>query len=101
MILWGKKVIVKNLMGTISKSFLKDVSYVFLTPFRSLQNYTVSILEDLYVQSMGKIITKTCWIILLLYLLFFNANTEVEQQSRAIIREKATPFMQRRTIRNS
>ena len=50
---------------------------------------------------MGKIITKTCWIILLLYLLFFNANTEVEQQSRAIIREKATPFMQRGTIRKS
>lgn len=48
MILWGKKVILKNLMGTISKSFLKDVSYVFLTTFGRLQNYTVLTLEDCY-----------------------------------------------------
>ena len=49
MILWGEKVILKNLMGAISKSFLKDVSYVFLTSFGSLQNYTVStLLEDCY-----------------------------------------------------
>ena len=48
---------------------------------------------------MGKLITKACWIILLLYLLFFNANTELKQQSRAIIREKRTPCMQKRTIR--
>ena len=37
---------------------------------------------------MGKHITKICWIIRLLYLLFFNEKTEVEQQSGAIIREK-------------
>ena len=48
---------------------------------------------------MGKLITKACWIILLLYLLFFNANTELKQQSRAIIREKVTLCMQKRTIR--
>ena len=34
-----------------------------------------------------------------LYLLFFNRNTELEQQSRAITREKPTPGMQKRTIR--
>ena len=50
---------------------------------------------------MGKPITKVCWIILLLYLLFFNANTELKQLSRAIIREKPTPCMQKRTIRKS
>ena len=31
----------------------------------------------------------------------FNANTKVEQQSRAIIRKKPTPCMQKRTIRKS
>ena len=35
-----------------------------------------------------------------LYLLFFNRNTELEQQSRAITREKTTPGMQKRTIEN-
>ena len=34
-----------------------------------------------------------------LYLLFFNRNTELEQQFRAITREKPTPGMQKRTIR--
>ena len=47
---------------------------------------------------MRKRIMKACWIVLLLYLQFFNANREVEQQSRAIIREKPTPCMQKRTI---
>ena len=50
---------------------------------------------------MRKRIMKACWIVLLLYLQFFNANREVEQQSRAIIREKPTPCMQKRTIRKS
>ena len=50
---------------------------------------------------MGKLITKTCWIILLLYLLLFNGKTEVELQSGAIIREKPTPCIQKRTIRKS
>ena len=69
----------------------------------NLQNYTISrLLQDCYLcTSMGKLITKACWIILLLYLLFFNANAEVEQQSRAIIREKPTPCMQKRTIKKS
>ena len=48
--------------------------------------------------SMRKFITKVCQIILLIYLLFLDAKTEVEQQSRAIIREKPTPCMQKRTI---
>ena len=47
---------------------------------------------------MRKFITKVCQIILLIYLLFLDAKTEVEQQSRAIIREKPTPCMQKRTI---
>ena len=69
----------------------------------NLQNYTISrLLEDCYLcTSMGKLIRKACWIILLLYLLFFNASTEVEPRSRAIIREKPTPCMQKRTIRKS
>ena len=98
-----KKVFLKNLMGTISKSVSKDVSEAFLTSIGNLQNYTIStLLEDCYLcTSLGKVISKTCWIIQLLYLLFFNADMEVEQQSRAIIREKATPFMHRRTIRKS
>ena len=50
---------------------------------------------------MGKLITKACWIILLLYLQLFNTNAEVERQFRAIIIEKPTPCMQRRTIRKS
>ena len=75
----------------------------FLTSIGNLQNYTISrLLEDCYLcTSMGKLITKACYIILLLYLLFFNANTELKQQSRAIIREKRTPCVQKRTIRKS
>ena len=75
----------------------------FLTSIGNLQNYTISrLLEDCYLcTSMGKLIRKACWIILLLYLLFLNASTEVEPRSRAIIREKPTPCMQKRTIRKS
>ena len=75
----------------------------FLTFIGNLQNYTISrLLEDCYLcTSMRKRIMKACWIVLLLYLQFFNANREVEQQSRAIIREKPTPCMQKRTIRKS
>ena len=74
----------------------------FLTSIGNLKNCTISrLLEDCYLcTSMGKLITKACWIILLLYLLF-NAKAEVERQSRAIIREKPTPCMQKRTIRKS
>ena len=74
----------------------------FLTSIGNLQNCTISrLLEDCYLRtSMGKLITKACWIILLRYLLF-NAKAEVEQQSRAIVREKPTPCMQKRTIRKS
>ena len=74
-----------------------------LTSMGNLQNYTISrLLEDFYLcTSIEKLITKARWIIQLLYLLFFNANTEEEQQSRAIIREKPTPCMQKRTIRKS
>ena len=50
---------------------------------------------------MGKLITKACWIILVLYLLFFNANAELKQQSKVVITEKPTPCMQKRTIRKS
>ena len=60
------------------------------------------LLDDFHLcTSMGKLITKACWIILLLYLLFFNTNTKLEQQSRAITREKPTPGTQKRTIRKS
>ena len=56
----------------------------FLTSIGNLQNYTISrLLPACYLcTSMGTLIAKACWIILLLYLLFFNANTELKQQSR-------------------
>ena len=78
----------------------------FLTSIGNLQNYTISrLLEDCYLcTSMRKLITKAWWIILLLYLLFFNANNAkitLKQQSRAIIREKRTTCTQKRTIRKS
>ena len=74
-----------------------------LTSNGNLQNHTISrLLEECYLYtSMRKLITKICWIILLLYLLFFNANTELKQQSRAIIREKPTSCMQKKTITKS
>ena len=74
-----------------------------MTSIRNLQNYTISrLLETCYLcTSMGKLITKTCWMILLLYLLFFIANKELKQPFRTIIREKSMLFMQKRTIRKS
>ena len=74
-----------------------------MTSMRNLQNYTISRqLEACYLcTSMGKLITKTCWIILLLYLLFFIVNKELKQPSRAIIREKTMLCMQERAIRKS
>ena len=73
----------------------------FLTSIGNRQNYTISrLLEDYYLcTNMGKLITEACWIILLLYLLLCNANTQLKQQSRAIIWEKQTPVIQKRTIR--
>ena len=74
----------------------------FLTSIGNLQNYTISRLsEACYLcTSMGKLMTKACWIILLLYLLFFNATRELKQQSStAIIRENPTLRMQMKTIR--
>ena len=62
---------------------------VFLTFIRNLRKYIISrLLEACYLcTSMGKPITKTCWINLLLCLLFFTANKELKQPYRAIIRE--------------
>ena len=50
---------------------------------------------------MGERITNAYWKILVLYLLFFNANAELKQESRVIITEKPTLCMQKRTIRKS
>ena len=50
---------------------------------------------------MRERITNAYWKILVLYLLFFNANAELKQESRVIITEKPTLCMQKRTIRKS
>ena len=93
--------VVQNLCKGQCSGFTQRTS--ILASIGNLQNYTFSrLLVDCYLcTSLGKRITKACWIILLLYLLFFNTNTELKQQSRAIIREKRAPCMHKRTIRKS
>ena len=73
------------------------------TSIGNLQNYTISrLLEACFLCiSMRERIANAYWIILVLYLLFFNANTELKQQSRVIITEKPTLYMKKRTIRKS
>ena len=90
-------------LGSIVENLSAAVIRLFLTSVRNLQSYTISgLLEACYLcTSMGKLITKTCWINLLLYLLFFTGNKELKQPSRVIIREKQTLCMQKRTIRKS
>ena len=75
----------------------------FLTSIRSLQNYTISrLLQACYLcTSIRKLITKTCWINLVLYLLFFTATKELKQPSRVIIRQRSKLCMQKRTIKKS
>ena len=86
-----------QLVNDISSSFKKG-KYT-LGIFIELPTIS-KLLEDCYLcTSMGKLITKACWIILLYIYYFSNRNTELEQQSRAITREKPTPGMQKRTIR--
>lgn len=74
-----------------------------MTSIRNLQDYTISrLLEAYYFRtSMRKLITKTCCINLLLYLQFFNAHKELKQPYKAIIREKQTLCLQKRSIRES
>ena len=75
---------------------------LFFASIRNLQNYTISRLLEAYYSStsMGKVITKTSWVILFLYLLFLTANKELKQSSRALIREKPTLCMLKRSIKN-
>ena len=75
----------------------------FLTSIRSLQNYTISrLLQACYLcTSIRKLITKTCWINLVLYLLFFTETKELKQPSRVIIRQRSKLCMQKRTTRKS
>ena len=76
---------------------------LFLTFIRNLQNYSISrLLEACYLfTNMENLLRKHCWIILLLFFLFFTAKKELKQPSRAIIREKPTLCMKKKTIRKS
>ena len=100
--LWLTKIIKKGL-ARVRFSRNGHLFFFFLTSIRNLPNYTISsLLEACYLcTSMGKLIMKTCWINLLLYLLFFTANKTVKQPSRAINRDKLTLSIQINTIRKS
>ena len=67
----------------VIKSLFLALQIIFLTSVRNLQNYTISrLLETCYLcTSMGKLITKICWINLFLYFLFFTANKELKLNS--------------------